>query len=98
MAIGQAPRLDFFTPEDKVELSPRGLIAVNPTPLMTSAPGIFAGGDCVFGPRLIIDSGSDGKRAAMGIDAYLRGEKRPEPVIEVEVLKRHAMPLGYLDV
>ena len=23
MAIGQAPRLDFFTPEDKVEISPR---------------------------------------------------------------------------
>ena len=37
MAIGQAPRLDFFTPEDKVELSPRGLIAVNPQTLMTSA-------------------------------------------------------------
>ena len=30
MAIGQAPRLDFLTPEDNVDLSPRGLIAVNP--------------------------------------------------------------------
>src|SRR6202166_1194940 len=56
MAVGQSPRLDFLTPEDKVELSPRGLIAVNPQTLMTSASGIFAGGDCVFGPRLIIDS------------------------------------------
>lgn len=98
MAIGQAPRLDFFTAEDKVELSPRGLISVNPQTLMTSAPGIFAGGDCVFGPRLIIDSVGDGKRAAVGIDGYLRGGKHPEPVIEVEVLKRHAMPLGYLDL
>src|SRR5262252_3921152 len=50
MAIGQAPRLDFFTAQDKVEISPRGLIAVNPKSLMTSAPGIFARGDCVFGP------------------------------------------------
>ena len=41
MAIGQAPRLDFLTPEDKVELSPRGLIAVNPQTLMTSAAGHF---------------------------------------------------------
>jgi NADPH-dependent glutamate synthase beta subunit-like oxidoreductase/NAD-dependent dihydropyrimidine dehydrogenase PreA subunit len=98
MAIGQAPRLDFFTPEDKVEISPRGLIAVNPQTLMTSAPGIFAGGDCVFGPRLIIDSVGDGKRAAVGIDEYLRDLKHPEPIIEVELLKRHAMPLGYLDV
>ncbi|HET7442759.1 MAG TPA: FAD-dependent oxidoreductase, partial [Terriglobales bacterium] len=68
MAIGQAPRLDFLKPEDGVELSPRGLIAVNPDTLMTSASGIFAGGDCVFGPRLIIDSVADGKRAAIGID------------------------------
>ncbi len=98
MAIGQAPRLDFLTSEDKVEISPRGLIAVNPQTLMTSAPGIFAGGDCVFGPRLIIDSVGDGKRAAVGIDEYLRGNKHPEPVIEVELLKRHGMPLGYLDI
>jgi ferredoxin len=98
MAIGQAPRLDFLTPEDKVEISPRGLIAVNPQTLMTSAAGIFAGGDCVFGPRLIIDSVGDGKRAAVGIDEYLRGGKHPEPIIEVEILKRHAMPLGYLDI
>ena len=98
MAIGQAPRLDFLKPEDKVEISPRGLIAVNPQTLMTSAPGIFAGGDCVFGPRLIIDSVADGKRAAIGIDEHLRGRKHPSPIVEVEILKRHAMPLDYLDI
>jgi NADPH-dependent glutamate synthase beta subunit-like oxidoreductase/NAD-dependent dihydropyrimidine dehydrogenase PreA subunit len=98
MAIGQAPRLDFFTPDDKVEISARGLIAVNPRTLMTSVPGIFAGGDCVFGPRLIIDSVGDGKRAAMGIDQYLRGAAHSEPIIEVEILKRPSMPLGYLDL
>src|SRR5579863_8847189 len=48
MAIGQAPRLGLLTPEDKVELSPSGWTAVNPQTLMTSAAGIFAGGDCVF--------------------------------------------------
>lgn len=98
MAIGQAPRLDFLRPEDAVEISPRGLIAVNPQTLMTSAAGIFAGGDCVFGPRLIIDSVADGKRAAVGIDEYLRGHKHPEPRIEVEILKRHSMPLELLDI
>jgi formate dehydrogenase (NADP+) beta subunit len=98
MAIGQAPRLDFLKPEDKVEISPRGLISVNPKTLMTSAPGIFAGGDCVFGPRLIIDSVADGKRAAIGIDEYLRGHKLAEPLIEVEVLDRHSMLLNFIDV
>ena len=98
MAIGQAPNLDFLKPEDGVELSPRGLIAVNPQTLMTSANGIFAGGDCVFGPRLIIDSVGDGKRAAVGIDEYLRKNKHPEPIIEVEILKRHSMPQEFMDL
>ncbi len=54
---------------------------------MTSAPGVFAGGHFrAFGPRLIIDSVGDGKRAAVGIDEYLRGTKHPEPQIEVQVL------------
>ena len=98
MAIGQAPRLDFLKPEDGVEISRRGLIAVNPQTLMTSAEGIFAGGDCVFGPRLIIDSVADGKRAAVGIDEFLRGVPHPDPTVEVEILKRHSMPLGILDL
>ncbi len=98
MAIGQAANLDFLHPEDGVQISSRGLINVNPHSLMTSAPGIFAGGDCVFGPRLIIDSVGDGKRAAIGIDEYLRGTKHPEPIIEVTDLKRHSMPLELMDL
>lgn len=98
MAIGQAADLSFLSPDDAVQVSGRGLINVNPHSLMTSAPGIFAGGDCVFGPRLIIDSVADGKRAALGIDEYLRGTKHPEPIIEVTDLKRRAMPLDYMDL
>jgi formate dehydrogenase beta subunit len=98
MAIGQAPNLQFLGPQDEVDVSPRGLIAVNPQTLMTSASGVFAGGDCVFGPRLIIDSVADGKRAAVGIDEFLRGTKHADPVIEVEVLERHRMPLDLLDL
>jgi ferredoxin len=98
MAIGQTANLDFLRPDDGVEVSPRGLINVNPHSLMTSAPGIFAGGDCVFGPRLIIDSVGDGKRAAMGIDEFLRGGTHPEPVIEVTELKRHTMPQEFMEL
>ena len=98
MAIGQAPNLQFLSAEDGVEVSPRGLIAVNPQTLMTSAAGVFAGGDCVFGPRLIIDSVADGKRAAVGIDEFLRGKEHPAPIVEVEVLERHRMPLNLLDL
>ena len=98
LAIGQAPNLDFLRPEDGVQISPRGLIHVSRDTLMTSAPGIFAGGDCAFGPRLIIDSVADGKRAAVGIDEYLRGHKHPEPQIQVEVLNRWQMAADYMNL
>jgi NADPH-dependent glutamate synthase beta subunit-like oxidoreductase len=98
LAIGQAPNLEFLKPGDGIQVTPRGLIHVNRESLMTTAPGIFAGGDCVFGPRLIIDSVGDGKRAAVGIDEYLRGHKHPEPVIEVEVLERHQMIENFIEI
>ncbi|MFZ0480842.1 MAG: FAD-dependent oxidoreductase [Terriglobales bacterium] len=98
MAIGRTTNLDFLRPGDGVEVSPRGLINVSPHSLMTSAPGIFAGGECVFGPRLIIDSVGDGKRAAMGIDSYLRGAQHPRPIVEITKLERHAMPQESMDL
>lgn len=98
MAIGQAPKLDFLRPEDGVQVSPRGLIAVNRETLMTTAPGVFAGGDCAFGPRLIIDSVGDGKRAAIAIDEYLQGRKHPAPMVEIEVLTRHKMIEEYMEL
>ncbi len=97
LAIGQTTKLDFLQPEDGVQVSPRGLIVADPKSLATTAQGIFAGGDCVFGPRLIIDSVGDGKKIAMGIDEYLRGARHPDPEIEVEVLDRHHMFADFMD-
>jgi NADPH-dependent glutamate synthase beta subunit-like oxidoreductase len=98
LAIGQAPRLDFLSSDDRVDISARGLIDTDPRTLMTSARGIFAGGDCVFGPRLIIDSVGDGKRIARGIDEYLTGRTHPDPEIEVEILPHHGMRAGYMEI
>jgi NADPH-dependent glutamate synthase beta subunit-like oxidoreductase len=98
LAIGQSPNLDFLGPSSKIEVTPRGLIAVDRDNLMTSVPGIFAGGDCVFGPRLIIDSVADGKRAAVGIDEFLRGQQHADPLLEIEVLDRHQMITNYMEI
>jgi len=98
LAIGQSPNLDFLTAEDGVLVSPRGLVIADPQTLMTTADGVFAGGDCVFGPRLIIDSVGDGKRIAIGIDEYLNGRKHPEPEVVVEVLNHHRMASDYMSL
>ncbi len=42
---------------------------------MTSVPGVFAGGDSVRGPSLVVHAVRDGRKAAAGIDRYL-GVKR----------------------
>jgi formate dehydrogenase beta subunit len=71
IAIGQSGELAWLKPEDGITAN-RGMLQVDAN-LMTTAPGIFAGGDIAFGPRLIIDAVANGQRAARGIDAYLRG-------------------------
>jgi glutamate synthase (NADPH) small chain len=38
---------------------------------MTSIPGVFAGGDLVRGPSLVLHAVRDARRAAAQIDAYL---------------------------
>ncbi len=98
LAVGQAANLEFLAPEDGVAVSARGLIIADRNSLMTSAAGVFAGGDCVFGPRLIIDSVADGKRIAMGIDAYLQGRQHPDPEIEIQILDRHHMFGDFMNI
>jgi ferredoxin len=39
-----------------------------------------------------------GRHAAVDIDEFLLADRHPDPIIEVEVLKRHSMPLELLDL
>ncbi len=72
VSIGQTGELEWVQPEDGLEVTPRGTLAVDKETLMTTAPGVFAGGDIAFGPRLIINAVADGQRAARGIHVYLQ--------------------------
>ena len=72
VSIGQTGELEWIKPEDGLEVTPRGTLAVNKETLMTTAPGVFCGGDIAFGPRLIINAVADGQRAARGIHGYLQ--------------------------
>ena len=73
LAIGQESDLSFIRPRDNIAFSDQGAIVVDTDTLATAAPGIFAGGDAVRGPRTIIDAVASGHRAARAIDNYLRG-------------------------
>jgi len=44
---------------------------------MTSVPGVFAGGDVIRGPSLVVHAIHDGRKAAAGIHCYLMGPGQP---------------------
>ncbi|WP_258083816.1 NADPH-dependent glutamate synthase [Thermococcus thermotolerans] len=68
IAIGKHPnRLIVTTPGLKVE---RGKIVVDEN-LMTSIPGVFAGGDAIRGEATVILAMGDGRLAAKAIHEYL---------------------------
>ncbi len=97
LAIGQASDLSFLSPEDGVAVTRRGTIQVDPDTLETTAPGVYAGGDVAFGPRIAITAVADGKRAASSIHAYLRGTEIPHERLEVviEPLPQYTRPFDY---
>ncbi len=74
LAIGQAAELEFLTPADGVAVTTRGTIQVDPETLRSTAPGVYAGGDVAFGPRIFIEGVANGHRAARSIHEYLSGQ------------------------
>ena len=60
----------------QIKLSPDGTIQVDGETLMTSRPGVFAGGDVVGGRNLVVKACADGRRAAISIHRHLRSGPR----------------------
>jgi NADPH-dependent glutamate synthase beta subunit-like oxidoreductase len=87
MAIGQTSDLSWIDPNDGIETTPRNTIKIDPATLATTAPGIFAGGDVSFGPRLAIEAVANGKKAAQSIHSYLSGSTKQH--VEVDIRKDH---------
>jgi 2-oxoacid:acceptor oxidoreductase delta subunit (pyruvate/2-ketoisovalerate family) len=71
LAVGQRADLSLLSGVDGVRVVD-GNVQVGPE-LMTSRPGVFAGGDIVKAERTVTNAIGHGRRAAYAIDAYLRG-------------------------
>jgi NADPH-dependent glutamate synthase beta subunit-like oxidoreductase len=73
-AVGQAPDLSFLPPGSALERTRWERLAVDENRLATNVPGVFAGGDFVSGPGMVIEAIAAGRRAAIAIEKYLRGD------------------------
>ena len=79
LAIGQATHTAFLA-EMRGEAAAdiqleRGRIVIDRTTGQTTQPKYFAGGDCTNGGREVVDAVADGKRAGIGIAAWLEGRQ-----------------------
>jgi heterodisulfide reductase subunit A len=76
LAIGLKPSTTDFV--DEIE-SEWGLLKSDEKTLQTKEPSIFAGGDCVTNPTMIVNAIAQGRRAAFYMDRHLKGESLDVP-------------------
>lgn len=72
LAVGLRPSTRPFAGE--IDRNADETFRVDPETLATSVPSVFAGGDDVTGPSMIIEAIAQGKRAAFYIGRYLEGK------------------------
>ncbi len=73
VSIGQVSETSVFS-DCGIEVNRNNTIKAEAGSLMTCMEGVFAGGEAVSGPSMIVDASAYGKRAAWHMDLYLRGE------------------------
>ncbi|MHA2022843.1 MAG: FAD-dependent oxidoreductase, partial [Candidatus Thorarchaeota archaeon] len=72
VAIGQGIEADDYF--EDLEYTEWGLIQTDKQSHQTSVEGVFAGGDAVSGPATVVKAVGAGKKAAVSINRYIRGE------------------------
>lgn len=97
LAIGQQADLSYIDPDDGVQATPRGILKVDES-LSTTAPGVFAGGDVAFGPRILVEAVANGHRSARSIHLYLSGKTEKTELRRFRILPNWMMPQGFLSI
>jgi NADH-quinone oxidoreductase subunit F len=75
VAVSGKPDLGFLGEEHGLSISKWNTLDVHPYTQMTNLEGVFAGGDVVTGPWMVIDAIGAGKRAAAHMELFLNGEE-----------------------
>jgi formate dehydrogenase beta subunit len=71
-AVSQEANLDLLPKEWEIEMTSWATIKTNGKDYMTSRKGIFASGDCEYGPMTIVNAVGQAKRGASVMTRYLK--------------------------
>ena len=71
-AVSQSADLDFIPEEWELEMTSWATLLTNGKDYMTSRKGIFASGDCEYGPMTIVNAVGQAKRAASVMARYVQ--------------------------
>ena len=108
-AIGQRIDREGIDSMESLRWTKWGTLMADTITSATSVEGVFSGGDLVLGPATVVEAIGAGKRAAEGIDRYLRGLPQPKmppvparrkrvalsevPASSKMIAQRHEIPL-----
>ena len=104
-AVSQHSDLPFIDRED-VDTTNWGTLVIDNETMMTKIRGVFAGGDVVRGPDVVIQAIADGKKAAQSVDMYLGGTGElntgeaieiPDPTDESDAVEHERFRMKFLD-
>jgi len=94
-AVSQAADLQLLPEEWNVELTSWNTILTNGRDFMSSRPGLFAAGDCEYGPMTIVNAVGQARRAASVISRYIYDGKCT--LTDDEIMEDHLSKIKVYD-
>jgi NADH-quinone oxidoreductase subunit F len=94
ISIGQAPDISFLSKDSQLERALWGSLVVDENSLATNIPSVFAGGDFTTGPSIVINAIASGRRAALAVDKYLKGEKGRVEILDEKTAMKEDIGLA----
>ena len=76
LALGTSPNPLIASTTPGLETNKKGCIVADEETGATSIEGVFAGGDAVIGAATVILAMGAGRKAASGIDRYLKSKRK----------------------
>ncbi len=94
-AVSQSADLSILPQEWDLKLTSWNTLLTNGRDYMTSRPGLFAAGDCEYGPMTIVNAVGQAKRAASVISRYIYDGK--VSLTDEEIMEDHLNRLKVYD-